>query len=252
MQGKHSVQQPDGRPDIPEPIVSQLGEAGLKSVSLESVSVNFIVDSPCAGAVRGRRSCEENKMIIREDEAVELTTPYGPMRTVVLRPVAPGKYPGVVFYSEIFQITGPIRRTAAMLRGTDTSSPFRRSITSSSRRGRCLPTTRPAPTAECAQDDQGTRQLRRRRTGGARSSEVPSGLHWPARRNGHLHRWSPCLSRGDESRCSRGACFYATDIHKGSLAKGITRRYSRAGQRHQGRIADDLRPQTRMSRSKAG
>src|SRR5271168_3154528 len=56
-------------------------------------------------------------MIIREEEAVELTTPYGPMRTLVLRPVSPGKYPGVVFYSEIFQITGPIRRTAAMLAG---------------------------------------------------------------------------------------------------------------------------------------
>ena len=55
-------------------------------------------------------------MIITE-EFVDLTTPYGPMRTHITRPVAPGKYPGIVFWTEIFQITGPIRRMAAMLAG---------------------------------------------------------------------------------------------------------------------------------------
>jgi len=55
-------------------------------------------------------------MIITE-EFVELTTPYGPMRTHITRPVPPGKYPGIVFWTEIFQVTGPIRRTAAMLAG---------------------------------------------------------------------------------------------------------------------------------------
>jgi len=39
------------------------------------------------------------------------------MRTQVVRPVAAGKYPGLVLFSEIFQITGPIRRTAALLAG---------------------------------------------------------------------------------------------------------------------------------------
>ena len=39
------------------------------------------------------------------------------MRTHIVRPAAPGRYPGIVFYSEIFQITDPIRRTAAMLAG---------------------------------------------------------------------------------------------------------------------------------------
>jgi len=39
------------------------------------------------------------------------------MRTHLFQPAAPGKYPGVVFYSEIFQITDPIRRVAAMLAG---------------------------------------------------------------------------------------------------------------------------------------
>jgi carboxymethylenebutenolidase len=56
-------------------------------------------------------------MLIKDSEFVELTTPFGPMRTNVFRPVSPGKYPGVVLFSEIFQMTGPIRRTAAMLAG---------------------------------------------------------------------------------------------------------------------------------------
>src|SRR5947209_16690780 len=39
------------------------------------------------------------------------------MRTHLFRPAAEGRYPGIVFYSEIFQVTGPIRRTAALLAG---------------------------------------------------------------------------------------------------------------------------------------
>lgn len=39
------------------------------------------------------------------------------MQTTILRPSSPGKYPGIVFYSEIFQLTGPIMRTATALAG---------------------------------------------------------------------------------------------------------------------------------------
>ena len=39
------------------------------------------------------------------------------MRAHIFRPAAAGKYAGIVFYSEIFQITPPIRRAAAMLAG---------------------------------------------------------------------------------------------------------------------------------------
>src|ERR1700744_3018334 len=56
-------------------------------------------------------------MTIKDDLVVELPTPTGPMRTYIFRPAAEGKYPGVVLYSEIFQATGPIRRTAAMIAG---------------------------------------------------------------------------------------------------------------------------------------
>jgi carboxymethylenebutenolidase len=54
-------------------------------------------------------------MTIIDHETHDLPTRSGPMRTYLFRPVAPGKYPGIVVFSEIFQVTGPIRRTAALL-----------------------------------------------------------------------------------------------------------------------------------------
>ena len=56
-------------------------------------------------------------MTITDHEFVDLPTPTGPMRTHIFRPAAPGKYPGILLFSEIFQVTGPIRRTAALLAG---------------------------------------------------------------------------------------------------------------------------------------
>ena len=56
-------------------------------------------------------------MIITDSESADLDTPSGPMRTYVFQPVARGRYPGIVLFSEIFQVTGPIRRTAALLAG---------------------------------------------------------------------------------------------------------------------------------------
>src|SRR4051794_27340414 len=56
-------------------------------------------------------------MTIKDDIIVDIETPTGPMRTQVFRPIAEGHYPGVILYSEIFQVTGPIRRTAAIVAG---------------------------------------------------------------------------------------------------------------------------------------
>ena len=47
----------------------------------------------------------------------DVETPTGAMRTHIFQPSAGGKYPGILFYSEIFQMTGPIRRAAAQLAG---------------------------------------------------------------------------------------------------------------------------------------
>src|SRR3954463_6242054 len=53
-------------------------------------------------------------MLLKEDY-VDLDTPTGPMRTHRFEPAAGGPYPGVVLFSEIFQVTGPIRRTARLI-----------------------------------------------------------------------------------------------------------------------------------------
>src|SRR5436853_6806802 len=55
--------------------------------------------------------------MILQTETHELQTPTGMMRTYVYRPVAGGRYPGLLLFSEIFQRTGPIKRTAALLAG---------------------------------------------------------------------------------------------------------------------------------------
>ena len=55
-------------------------------------------------------------MTIKDNEFADLQTRAGLMRTWVFRPAAAGRYPGILLFSEIFQITGPIRRTAAEIR----------------------------------------------------------------------------------------------------------------------------------------
>src|SRR5256714_11587188 len=56
-------------------------------------------------------------MTITDNQTVDLPTSTGPMRTYLFRPTAGGRYPGLLLFSEIFQVTGPIRRTAALLAG---------------------------------------------------------------------------------------------------------------------------------------
>ena len=48
-------------------------------------------------------------------EYVEVPVGDRAMRTFVASPRVPGRYPGVVFYSDIFQLTGPHLRLAMRL-----------------------------------------------------------------------------------------------------------------------------------------
>lgn len=56
-------------------------------------------------------------MTLQPEIYIDLSTPTGPMRTYLFAPGGPGPYPALILYSEIFQLTGPIRRTAALLAG---------------------------------------------------------------------------------------------------------------------------------------
>jgi carboxymethylenebutenolidase len=56
-------------------------------------------------------------MTIIPETFVDIETSLGPMRVHLFMPQGSGRHPGVIFYSEIFQVTAPIRRMAASLSG---------------------------------------------------------------------------------------------------------------------------------------
>ena len=161
-------------------------------------------------------------MIIIDNEHVELATPYGPMRTHIVRPAAPGRYPGIIFYSEIFQVTAPIRRTAAMLAGhgyvvamPEIYHEFEPAGTvlaydqAGSDRGNQWKTTK-----ELASYDADARAVldhlltRPDCTGKLGAVGICIG--------GHL-----AFRAAFNADVLATACFYATDIHKGGLGKGM-------------------------------
>lgn len=53
--------------------------------------------------------------MITQQHNADLPTPTGLMRTTIYRPQAQGLFPALIFYSEIFQQTAPIARSAAIL-----------------------------------------------------------------------------------------------------------------------------------------
>ena len=55
--------------------------------------------------------------MIIQSHIADLPTPTGTMRTYVHRPAGEGRYPVILFYSEIFQQTGPIERAARLMAG---------------------------------------------------------------------------------------------------------------------------------------
>jgi carboxymethylenebutenolidase len=55
--------------------------------------------------------------MIITSEIVSIPTTLGSMRTEIFRPAVVGTFPAIIFFSEIFQITGPIRRAASVYAG---------------------------------------------------------------------------------------------------------------------------------------
>jgi len=161
-------------------------------------------------------------MIINDTEFVDITTPTGPMRTYVFRPAAEGRYPGILLFSEIFQVSGPIRRAAAMLAGhgflvaapeiyhefepAGTVLPYDEA---GADRGNVLKTTKALADydsdARAALDYLGAHPAC---TGKLGVMGICIGGHLSVR---------ACMNRD----VSAGVCFYATDIHKRGLGKGM-------------------------------
>ncbi len=161
-------------------------------------------------------------MTLTDPTHFDLATPSGPMRTHLFRPAAPGRYPGLLLFSEIFQVTAPIRRTAAFFAGhgfvvavPEIYHEFEPAGTvlaydqPGADRGNALKTTK-----ELAHYDAD-----------ARAALAALRAH-PAC-TGRLGTMGICLGGHLAFRAAMNpdvlaaACFYATDIHKRGLAKGL-------------------------------
>jgi carboxymethylenebutenolidase len=169
-------------------------------------------------------------MVIREDAPMDLPTPTGPMRTLVFRPAAEGaKFPGLVLFSEIFQVTAPVRRLAAALAGHGFVVAVPEIFHDLLKPGEVLAYDTPGA-------DRGN-ACKIGRTVKAYDDDSRAALEaliaWPAC-NGRLGAVGICIGGHLAFRAAMhqglggrggvgvgaGACFYATDIHKGSLGAG--------------------------------
>jgi len=153
---------------------------------------------------------------------IEIATPTGPMRALLFRPAAGGKYPGLVLFSEIFQITGPIRRTGAYLaaHGYVVVVP------------EIYHELEPAGTV-LAYDEAGAQKgnaYKIAKEVSAYDADARAALdHLKSREDctGRLGVMGICIGGHLAFRAAMNpdvlaaACFYATDIHKGSLGKGM-------------------------------
>jgi carboxymethylenebutenolidase len=162
-------------------------------------------------------------VIIESSEHVDLTTPYGPMRTYVFRPVAPGRYPGIVLFSEIFQVSAPIRRTAAFLAGHGylVAVP------------EVFHELEDEPGVVLAYDDAGAERGNSHKVTKELASydaDARSVLDFLAGHpacTGTLGAMGICIGGHLAFRAAMNSdvraavCFYATDIHKRGLAKGM-------------------------------
>lgn len=169
--------------------------------------------------------------MILEESVVELATPSGTMNTHVSKPVAPGRRPGIVLFSEIYQRTGPIRRMAAMLAGHGFVVLVPEIFHELELPGTVL-----------AYDPPGTERGNHHKvakTVAAYDADARACLdHLQSRDdcNGTLLSAGVCIGGHLAYRCAldsrvrAAACFYATDIHKGSLGLGGDDSLARTGE----------------------
>ena len=160
-------------------------------------------------------------MTIVDGEAVALETSTGPMRTHILRPARAGRFPALVLYSEIFQITAPIRRMAAFFAGHGFIVGCPEIYHEFEPAGAVF-------AYDQAGSDRGN-ELKYRKTVQAYDSDARAVLdHLASRQDttGAIGSLGICLGghlafrTGFDRRVRATACFYATDLHKASLGQG--------------------------------
>ena len=164
-------------------------------------------------------------MIILSDEFADLdvagTGEDGIMRTHLFRPAIDGRYPGVLLFSEIYQVTAPIRRLAAFIAG----------------HGYCVAVPEvyheyEAPGTVLRYNQAGTdrgNELKFAKPVAGFDADAAAALTFLATHpacSGSLATAGVCLGghlayrAALDPRVSAAACFYPTDIHAGSLGEG--------------------------------
>ena len=159
-------------------------------------------------------------MTIVEEQA-DLDTPTGPMRVHLYRPNAPGRVPGLVLYSEIYQETGPIKRSALRMAAHGYLVAVPEVFHEHEPLGTVL-----------AYDKEGTDKGNRYKYATSLSSYdndcalVLDHLEQHASSTGMLGAIGWCLGghlafrAAMHPRVRATACFYATDIHTDTLGAG--------------------------------
>jgi len=161
-------------------------------------------------------------MILRSDETLDVDVPGGgPMCMHLFRPAIEGRFPGLLLFSEIYQVTAPIRRLAAMLAGNGYVVAVPEVYHEYEPAGAALNYD---PTGT----DRGN-ALKITKSVAAFDADAEAGLTallgHPAC-NGRLATFGVCLGghlayrAALDPRVSASACFYPTDIHSGTLGEG--------------------------------
>ena len=184
----------------------------------------YVGDLRPATGYRGieRYSPRASAMIVRTDETLDVAVPgSGPMRTHLVRPAVAGRFPGVLLFSEIYQVTAPIRRLASVVAGHGYVVAIPEVYHEYEPAGVAL-----------AYDQSGTDRgnaLKYTKTIAAYDADARAALAALAEHpdcTGRLAAMGVCLGghlafrAALNSSVSAAACFYPTDIHSGTLGAG--------------------------------
>jgi carboxymethylenebutenolidase len=160
-------------------------------------------------------------MTIQDQEHVEVATPTGPMRVHRFYPKTATPRPAIILYSEIFQVTGPIRRLASRLAGEGFE------VLVPEVYHECE-----APGTVLGYDQAGADRgnfLKFEKPVTAFDSDARALIDWAFARAypwRAVGTWGFCLGghlafrAALDPRVSAAACFYATDLHTATLGQG--------------------------------
>jgi len=160
-------------------------------------------------------------MTIQDQEFVEVATATGPMRVHRFYPKEATQRPAIILYSEIFQVTGPIRRLASRMAGEGFEVLVPEVYHEYEEPGKVLG-------YDQAGADRGN-FLKYEKPLGAFDSDARALIDWAFARAypwRHVGTWGFCLGghlafrAALDPRVAASACFYATDLHTATLGHG--------------------------------